>query len=134
MSKSIPDSAIFMEDTLEDIKRKVNNAFCPEGEVYDDKGKIMNPLIDYCSSVVFPKYGKMTIPRKEENGGDVTYNTLKELTTDFEAKNLHPGDLKSSLITYLDRMIEPVRAHFINDPIARELLKVVKTLRVTKVK
>jgi len=26
----------------------------------------------------------MTIPRKEENGGDVTYNTLKELTDDFE--------------------------------------------------
>jgi len=84
MSKSIPDSAIFMEDTYDDIKRKVNNAFCPEGEFYDDKGKIMNPLIDYISSVVFPKYGKMTIPRKEENGGDVTYNTLKELTTDFE--------------------------------------------------
>lgn len=30
MSKSIPDSAIFMEDTVEDVNRKIKKAFCPE--------------------------------------------------------------------------------------------------------
>jgi tyrosyl-tRNA synthetase len=29
MSKSDPDSAIFMEDTREDIHRKISNAYCP---------------------------------------------------------------------------------------------------------
>jgi len=29
MSKSDPDSAIFMEDSEEDVKRKIKNAFCP---------------------------------------------------------------------------------------------------------
>eukprot|EP00122_Pirum_gemmata_P009717 Pgem_evm2s8969 len=29
MSKSDPDSAIFMEDSAEDVVRKMNNAYCP---------------------------------------------------------------------------------------------------------
>jgi tyrosyl-tRNA synthetase len=29
MSKSNPDSAIFMEDTPEEVERKINQAFCP---------------------------------------------------------------------------------------------------------
>lgn len=29
MSKSDPDSAIFMEDTAEDVTRKMMNAYCP---------------------------------------------------------------------------------------------------------
>ena len=29
MSKSDPDSAIFMEDSKDDIIRKINNAYCP---------------------------------------------------------------------------------------------------------
>ncbi len=29
MSKSIPDSAIFMTDSEEDIKRKISKAYCP---------------------------------------------------------------------------------------------------------
>ncbi len=30
MSKSDPDSAIFMEDSVEDVNRKIKKAFCPE--------------------------------------------------------------------------------------------------------
>ena len=35
MSKSNKDSAIFMEDSAEDVARKINQAYCPldEGEV-----------------------------------------------------------------------------------------------------
>ena len=29
MSKSDPDSAVFMEDTREDVRRKIMNAYCP---------------------------------------------------------------------------------------------------------
>jgi tyrosyl-tRNA synthetase len=30
MSKSNPDSAIFMEDTVKDVEKKIKKAFCPE--------------------------------------------------------------------------------------------------------
>lgn len=29
MSKSDPNSAIFMEDTAEDVKKKISKAYCP---------------------------------------------------------------------------------------------------------
>ena len=41
MSKSDPDSAIFMEDTVEDVNRKIKKAFCPERQIEN------NPIIDY---------------------------------------------------------------------------------------
>ena len=30
MSKSIPDSAIFMEDSAKEVERKIKKAYCPE--------------------------------------------------------------------------------------------------------
>jgi len=32
MSKSDPDSAIFMEDEASDVKRKIKKAFCPPAQ------------------------------------------------------------------------------------------------------
>jgi tyrosyl-tRNA synthetase len=29
MSKSSPDSAIFMEDSVKDVERKIKKAYCP---------------------------------------------------------------------------------------------------------
>ena len=42
MSKSDPDSAIFMEDTKEDVHRKIMNAYCPlkPAEKKEDKGAV----------------------------------------------------------------------------------------------
>jgi len=69
MSKSDPESAIFMEDTKLDVERKLKKAYGPPGILKD------NPLIDYIHSIVFPKFGKITICRKEEHGGDQTYTS-----------------------------------------------------------
>jgi tyrosyl-tRNA synthetase len=70
MSKSDLNSAIFMEDTSDDIKRKIKNAFCPE-KILDK-----NPIIDYLKYIIFEKFDKLTIKREEKNGGDVTYNSF----------------------------------------------------------
>jgi len=48
MSKSSPDSAIFMEDTEADVDRKVKKAFCPE-RVVDQ-----NPVVDYARHILIP--------------------------------------------------------------------------------
>lgn len=64
MSKSDPDSAIFMEDSEADVKRKIRQAFCPAGVVEG------NPVLDWVKYIVFAKWGSMTIKRKPENGGD----------------------------------------------------------------
>ncbi len=49
MSKSKPDTAIFITDSPEDIKKKVNNAYAPEGEVE------LNPILDWAKYLIFIK-------------------------------------------------------------------------------
>lgn len=55
MSKSDPDSAIFMEDTADDVKRKIKKAFCPPQVVQQ------NPIVDYTKHLIFGYYGKISI-------------------------------------------------------------------------
>merc|ERR1712083_792985 len=88
MSKSDPDSAIFMEDSEDDVRRKIKKAYGPPGVV---KG---NPLLDYTKHLVFPKYGEFTVERSEKHGGNLVYATYEELEKDYVSGQLHPGDLK----------------------------------------
>jgi tyrosyl-tRNA synthetase len=64
MSKSNVDSAIFMEDTVEEVKKKIKKAFCPEKIVE------ANPILDYCKNIIFGARDKLEIIRNEENGGN----------------------------------------------------------------
>jgi len=127
MSKSSPDSAIFMEDTDADIKRKIKRAFCPIGDASN-----ANPCIQYADKFVFGMYNEFEIKRSEESGGDKIYKTIEELKEDFTAEKLHPQDLKNGLTEALIKMITPVREHFQNDPEAKQLLADIKKFQVTK--
>jgi tyrosyl-tRNA synthetase len=64
MSKSHPESAIFMEDTEAEVNVKIKKAYCPPGQVEN------NPLIDYVRHIIFPKFGKFVVTRTEANGGN----------------------------------------------------------------
>lgn len=65
MSKSDPDSAIFMEDTPEDVKRKIRKAYCPPGVVPG------NPCLDWTKHILFGKFPEgITVKRNADNGGD----------------------------------------------------------------
>ncbi len=69
MSKSMTDSAIFMEDSKTDVESKIKNAYCPEKEI---KG---NPVVEYVRYIIFGALGKFTIKRPEKYGGNL-YNIL----------------------------------------------------------
>ncbi|ETO13105.1 tyrosine-tRNA ligase [Reticulomyxa filosa] len=107
MSKSDPDSAIFMEDEPRDVNLKIKQAFCPPGQVEK------NPCLDYVKHIVFGKLDTF-------------------LEQDYVAGNLHPQDLKGSLAEAINSFLEPVRQHFKNDENAKQLLAQVKKFRVTK--
>ena len=74
MSKSNPDSAIFMEDTVEEVKKKIKKAFCPERIVE------ANPILDYCKNIIFGARDKFTVEREEKNGGNRYIFAYLELT------------------------------------------------------
>lgn len=126
MSKSKPDSAIFMEDSEDDVKRKIKKSYCPPGIVEG------NPCLDYLKHIVFQKMDKFEITRTPENGGDKTYTNYEDLEKDFVDGKLHPGDLKPALAKAINSIIEPVRQHFKTNPKAKELFERVKKYKTTR--
>lgn len=117
MSSSNADSKISLLDTKNQIKSKINKAYCLPGDVDD------NCLLTMLDKIVFPvlnlKGYDFIINRKEEHGGKLIYKNIDDVTADFKSEKLHPGDLKTGMIDSLDLMIEPLRNAFK----AKELVK-----------
>jgi tyrosyl-tRNA synthetase len=116
MSKSKPDSAIFMTDSKEEVVRKINKAYCPEKLVSD------NPVLEYCKYIVFEKFKEINVERPQKFGGTIAYGSYAELEQDFASGKLHPTDLKSSVANYLNKILDPVRLHFEKDAKAKKIL------------
>lgn len=121
MSKSDPDSAIFVEDSEEDIKRKIKKAFCREKEVKD------NPIMDYLKNIIFQARSEFVIERPEKWGGNQKYSTYADLERDFVEGKIHPGDLKPAVAKVINELIEPIRRHFETDEEAKRLLETIRS-------
>ncbi len=107
MSKSKPDTCVFIHDSPEEIKRKINQAFCLEGEVE------FNPILDWVKYLIFrDEKSKLEIKRPDKFGGNKTYHTYASLEKDFAEKKLHPMDLKNAVVEALIELLKPAREHF----------------------
>jgi len=126
MSKSIPDSAIFVTDSPEEIKRKLNKAFCPEKETG------FNPILDWAKYLVFKdEKSKLEVTRPEKFGGNVTYKSYAELESDFAQEKLHPMDLKTAVAEALINVLEPARKHF-SQPKIKKMKDNMEKLLITR--
>ena len=126
MSKSKPETAIFMTDSAEDIKRKINKAYCPAQQTVD------NPILEYARYMIFEKFKELKIERPAKFGGDVVFTFYSELEKAYDAGDLHPLDLKKAVGVYVDKMVDPVRKHFEKNKKAKALLNQVKSFQVTR--
>ena len=103
MSKSDPNSGIFIHDADYEIKKKINKAWCEEGNIQN------NPLLEIARTVIFHDFDEMEIKRPEKFGGNISYSNYNQLEIDFAEKKLHPGDLKQTVGDYLVKVISPIR-------------------------
>ena len=103
MSKSNPDSCIFIHDDMETIKRKIKKAYCPQGEVEG------NPIIDLVSFIIFPRLGELIILRPEKWGGNMHFSSLGDLVESYESGQVHPMDLKTAVADALSEILKPVQ-------------------------
>ena len=106
MSKSKPDTAIFMTDSKEEVFRKFSKAYCPEGQEQE------NPILEYAKYIVFEKYNKIVIERLAKFGDNLEIKNYEELRDLFVDKKIHPMDLKNTIAKYIDELLEPIRQHF----------------------
>ncbi len=103
MSKSDPNSGVFIHNTDDEIKKKISKAWCEEGSI------VSNPLLEIARTVIFHEFNEMNVERPEKFGGNVSYSDYAQLETDFAEKKLHPGDLKQTVGSYLVKIISPIR-------------------------
>jgi tyrosyl-tRNA synthetase len=122
MSKSNPDSAVFMHDSPEEIWTKIKNAFCP-AEVEG------NPVMEIMKLIVFPRLGRVHIERAEKYGGPVDFSCYEDLRAVYASGKLHPQDLKKGAADAVSEILGPVREYFAKNP---SNLEKVKTLSVTR--
>ncbi|MEM4330857.1 MAG: tyrosine--tRNA ligase [Candidatus Pacearchaeota archaeon] len=125
MSKSIPNSAIFMLDDEKTIEKKINEAFCPEGETE------FNPIIDWVKHIIFPISKEFLVERPSKFGGNKKYSSFEELKKDFQEKKLHPLDLKKSMSKELIKILKPAREHF-SSPQMKKLKEEMDKLLITR--
>lgn len=106
MSKSDRDSAIFMEDSADDVARKIGKAYCPreeEGGGEDGGGagqesmqlvedKLKNPCLDYVAHIVF------SAPHASFKAGGVEYESFEQVKEAFLSGALGEEQLKQGLI------------------------------------
>lgn len=123
MSKSDPDSAIFMEDTEADVNRKIKKAFCRPGVINP------NPILEYVKYIVLPSEGIFVIQKPEKWGGErfeYSESEYHRLEQDYLNEKIHPEELKKPLAAALNRLLQPVRDHFKNNKEAKKLLSDIK--------
>ncbi|KAJ8604351.1 hypothetical protein CTAYLR_002534 [Chrysophaeum taylorii] len=140
MSKSDPDSAIFMEDSEAEVCRKISNAYCPlvvdesvraAHEASDMRAAaaaegwqgLMNPCLDYVKHVVFAPPGAVF----EANGR--SFYSPDAVGEAFVDGTLSEVDLKAGLAAAINRLLEPVRRHFKSNAAAASLLDRVRSFK-----
>ena len=114
MSKSKPDSAIFIHDDFANIQRKVKKAYCPEGVLEG------NPVLETARHILFMHFDELRVPRKFEE--DVVFTSYEDLARRYQQKELHPLDLKEAVAEHLEQILSPIRTYFNKHPTNLEKL------------
>jgi tyrosyl-tRNA synthetase len=126
MSKSNPDSAIFMTDTPAQVEAKIKKAYCPPKQEQD------NPILEYYRYILFEKFPSIKIERPAKFGGDVEFGAYAELRDAYVAGTLGPVDAKQAAAKQINLLLDPVREHFEKNAEARRLKEQVDSFKVTR--
>jgi tyrosyl-tRNA synthetase len=128
MSKSKPETCIFVYDGVESIRAKLKKAYAPMidenlSREENDKLQELNPLLDWARKMIFPAGKVIQIKRKPEWGGDTEYTNYQNLHEDYINGKLHPSDLKNGVGDTLIEWFKPLREYTSQNQAALDFLK-----------
>jgi tyrosyl-tRNA synthetase len=110
MSKSDPNSAIFMYDNEDQVKSKIMKAYCPPNEIND------NPIIEYIKYLIFPMIRCFMGFSEYSQFENAYINTYK--SEDIK-------QIKEEVTKCINLLLNPSREYFKNNKEAQELLHIV---------
>ena len=101
---SSKDNYIAIDDEPDVIRKKLQKSFCPQGQVEG------NPIIEIAEHFIFTEDKTLLIERPDKFGGnlELSYQDLLEI---YAKNELHPLDLKNSVIKRLIEILAPVREY-----------------------
>ena len=102
MSSSDPETIVAVNDSPEEIRRKIRAAYCPAKQVED------NPVMQIAKYIVFPEKGELLIRRPEKFGGEILFKDYFDLEEAYK-QGLHPLDLKNGVAEALIEILEPAK-------------------------
>jgi len=94
---------ISIDDSPEEIKKKINAAFCPAQVAQN------NPILSLFKYCISPKIHAIVVERPQKYGGTLSYSDYAAIEKDFISGDLHPMDLKAAAASYMISILEPVR-------------------------
>jgi tyrosyl-tRNA synthetase len=95
---------ISVADSVEEIQKKCQKAFCPP-ECEE------NPVLQILQYHVFPRVPEVVVQRPAKFGGDRTFRAFGEIEEAYRKGEIHPLDLKKTTATYLSDILACVRDH-----------------------
>jgi tyrosyl-tRNA synthetase len=127
MSKSKPETAIFVYDPPDVIEAKLRKAYCPPRQAK------YNPVLEINKYLLFREPGfQLTIERPEKYGGPIVVTSYEELERLYVQGKIHPLDLKTATARALAKMLEPIRRYFESNMEAKRLLEELRQATITR--
>jgi len=95
---------ISVADSMEEIEKKCQKAFCPP-ECEE------NPVLQILQYHVFPRMGTVTVKRPAKFGGDKEFTSYMEIETAYRKGEIHPLDLNKTVGAAMAEILSCVRAY-----------------------
>jgi tyrosyl-tRNA synthetase len=93
---------ISVADSIEEIEKKCQKAFCPP-ECEE------NPVLQIFQYHIFPRAGAIAVQRPAKFGGDREFLRFEDLEEAYRKGEIHPLDLKKTAGRYLAEILSCVR-------------------------
>ena len=120
MSKSKMETALFIHDPAKEIRKKINNAWCPD-RISDN-----NPILELAKYIVFHESDELEVDRLQKFGGAVSFSSYDGVEKAYLDGALHPSDLKSAVGDAVNAIVAPLRKHFEGRSGLNEILRPVR--------
>ena len=115
MSKSDPNGALLLHDTLEKVQKKMKKAYLdPEDE--------QSPVYELAEHVVLPEFGHIQVTPNPKFGEPSTWNDLASFKAAVMDGTLHPFDAKMGVAAGVAAGLSSIAEHFEANPEAYEAM------------
>ena len=113
MSKSDPNGALLLHDTLEQVQKKMKKAYLdPEDE--------HSPVYELAEHVVLPEFGHIQVTPNPKFGEPSTWDDLVAFKAAVMDGTLHPFDAKMGVAAGVAAGLSSIAEHFAANPEAYE--------------